>query len=119
MGSYIILPVVGQDDTGCFKLRINSIKINILSDMHALFPQSNDFGTFEWTKKKICCLSFQQATNVTSHQAINHCSHSWWYSLGEVQDGETQDIGPGNEDVQRMNKFNESTHLHLSIYRKV
>ena len=31
---------------------------------------------------------------------------------------ETQGIGPGDEDVQRMKEF-ESTRLHLSIYRKV
>lgn len=50
----------------------------------------NDFGseeswTLEWRKKML--LTISASNRCFQPWSINHCSHSWWCSLREVQDG--------------------------------
>lgn len=82
--------MVGQDDTGCFKLRINSIDINILSGMRALFPKlmTLDLKRVEQLSEEKKMLPTISASNRCCQPwSINHRSHSWWCSLREVRDG--------------------------------
>lgn len=89
--------------------------------MHALFPK---LMTLDLKRVEHLSEGKNVAYHFSKQQMLPAMKHQPPQPLLVVQPKggsgwETQGIGPGDEDVQRVKEFNESTRLHLSIYRKV